>query len=275
MSSANIVSAICCFLTSLIFWGVSIYAFTRKDPMHFWSGSKVMPEEISDIPAYNRANALMWAIYAACMVLAGILSLFSVITGIILMVITIVPGILVLIVVYKSIYNRYRITSFTSTEIPNSSSNTSTKIHNTSKGSIKTAINLIATVIIFIGLVVMFYLGEKEPEVIINNDRIQIKGMYGLSIDLSEIADISLVEKSMKELGIGRRTNGYGGFGDTLKGNFNSDALGETMLFVHANSSPTIKIERAGKKDIYISYNNAERTNQLYKALMQVYAGKK
>jgi len=275
MSSANIVSAICCFLTSLIFWGVSIYAFTRKDPMHFWSGSKVMPEEISDIPAYNRANALMWAIYAACMVLAGILSLFSVITGIILMVITIVPGILVLIVVYKSIYNRYRITSFTSTEIPNSSSNTSTKIHNTSKGSIKTAINLIATVIIFIGLVVMFYLGEKEPEVIINNDRIQIKGMYGLSIELSEIADISLVEKSMKELGIGRRTNGYGGFGDTLKGNFNSDALGETMLFVHANSSPTIKIERAGKKDIYISYNNAERTNQLYKALMQVYAGKK
>ncbi|NLC19173.1 MAG: hypothetical protein GX757_08115 [Clostridiales bacterium] len=264
MSSANIVSAICCFLTSLIFWGVSIYAFTRKDPMHFWSGSKVMPEEISDIPAYNRANALMWAIYAACMVLAGILSLFSVITGIILMVITIVPGILVLIVVYKSIYNRYRITSFTST-----------KIHNTSKGSIKTAINLIATVIIFIGLVVMFYLGEKEPEVIINNDRIQIKGMYGLSIELSEIADISLVEKSMKELGIGRRTNGYGGFGDTLKGNFNSDALGETMLFVHANSSPTIKIERAGKKDIYISYNNAERTNQLYKALMQVYAGKK
>lgn len=243
--------------------------------MHFWSRSKVMPEEISDIPAYNRANALMWAIYAACMVLAGILSLFSVITGIILMVITIVPGILVLIVVYKSIYNRYRITSFTSTEIPNSSSNTSTKIHNTSKGSIKTAINLIATVIIFIGLVVMFYLGEKEPEVIINNDRIQIKGMYGLSIDLSEIADISLVEKSMKELGIGRRTNGYGGFGDTLKGNFNSDALGETMLFVHANSSPTIKIERAGKKDIYISYNNAERTNQLYKALMQVYAGKK
>jgi len=275
MSSANIVSAICCFLTSLIFWGVSIYAFTRKDPMHFWSGSKVMPEEISDIPAYNRANALMWAIYAACMVLAGILSLFSVITGIILMVITIVPGILVLIVVYKSIYNRYRITSFTSTEIPNSSSNTSTKIHNTSKGSIKTAINLIATVIIFIGLVVMFYLGEKEPEVIINNDRIQIKGMYGLSIELSEIADISLVEKSMKELGIGRRTNGYGGFGDTLKGNFNSDALGETMLFVHANSSPTIKIERAGKNDIYISYNNAERTNQLYKALMQVYAGKK
>lgn len=208
MTSANIVSAICCFFTSLIFWGVAIYAFTRKDPMHFWSGSKVMPEEISDIPAYNRANALMWAIYAACMVMAGILSLFSVMTGIIAMLITILPGILVLIAVYKSIYNRYRNTSFSSPEINNSTSNRSAEIPNSLfKGSKKSVINLIVTVLVFIGLAVMFYLGEKEPEVIINNDRIQIKGMYGLSIDITEISNIALIEKSMKEIGVGRRTN--------------------------------------------------------------------
>lgn len=265
MLSANIVSAFCCFLSSLFFWGISIYSFTRKDPMHFWSGSKVMPEEIRDIPAYNRANALMWAIYAACMVLAGILSLFSVIAGVAVMLITIVPGIAVLIVVYKKIYNKYKNSSFTNTEIINSSP----------KGSKKSVINLIVTVLILIGLPVMFYYSEKEPEVIIHKDRIQIKGMYGLSIDLSEITDISLIEKSMKEIGVGSRTNGYGGFGDTLKGNFKSDTLGETILFVRANSAPTIKIERAGKKDIYISFNNAERTNLLYSNLIQMYAEKK
>lgn len=79
----------------------------------------------------------------------------------------------------------------------------------------------------------------------------------------------------MKEIGVGSRTNGYGGFGDTLKGNFKSDTLGETILFVRANSAPTIKIERAGKKDIYISFNNAERTNLLYSNLIQMYAEKK
>lgn len=140
------------------------------------------------------------------------------------------------------------------------------------KESGKSVVRLITTVIVLIGLAVMFYFGEREPDVVINNDRIKIKGMYGLSINPSEITDISLIEKSMKEIGVGRRTNGYGGLGDTLKGNFKSDTLGETLLFVRAGSSPTIKIGRAGKRDIYISYKNAERTNQLYKDLMQVYA---
>lgn len=75
--------------------------------------------------------------------------------------------------------------------------------------------------------------------------------MYGVEIDFSEILEISLIEESMSDIGIGIRSNGYGGFGGSLKGNFKSDSIGDTLLFVYAKSSPTIKIERANKKDIY------------------------
>ena len=92
--------------------------------------------------------------------------------------------------------------------------------------------------------------------------------MYGVNIDFSEITSISLIEKSMDDIGVGRRTNGYGGFGETLKGNFESDINGKTLLFVQAKTSPTIKIERMDKKDVYISLRNSTNTEQLYRELM-------
>jgi hypothetical protein len=114
-----------------------------------------------------------------------------------------------------------------------------------------------------------FSYSEKEPEVRILDDHIQIEAMYGLNIDFSEIADISLIEKSMSDIGIGIRTNGYGGFGETLKGNFRSDTLGETLLFVQSKSSPTIRIEWIGKKDVYISFRSSESTEQLYRQMIE------
>jgi hypothetical protein len=69
----------------------------------------------------------------------------------------------------------------------------------------------------FVIIGIMSYYGSKDPIVDIRDRDIQIKKMYGLTIDLSEIADISLIEKSMDDIGIGTRTNGYGGF-DVTKG---------------------------------------------------------
>lgn len=79
---------------------------------------------------------------------------------------------------------------------------------------------------------------------------------------------IILIEKSMSDIGIGTRTNGYGGIGVALKGNFKSDNLGKTLLFVQSKSSPTIKIERTDKKDVYISFCNSESTEQLYREMI-------
>lgn len=252
MSDANILFAVICWMCSLIFWGIAIWAFKRKDPMHFWSGSTVRPEEIRDIPAYNRANGIMWSIYAACLLMAGLVSLFSIKTGSILLFIIFLPGIAVLIITYNRIYKKYRNISET---------------YNNSK--VKTTIPkaFIAVIIVILGF--LFYYSEKEPDVIIHDDHVQIKALYGLDIDFSEITDISLIDKSMKEIGTGIRVNGYGGFGETLKGNFKSETLGDTLLFVQSETSPTIKIERSGKKDIYISFRDSERTEQLYRELIE------
>lgn len=258
MTSANFVFAVTCWACSLIFGVIALWAFRRKDPMHFWSGSTIRPEEIRDIPAYNRANGIMWAIYTACMVLTGVLSLFSIMLGVILLVILCVPGIIVLIVIYKRIYNKYKSTSVITKKGDSDS--------DTSKAVIFFIILLSA--IIFITIGALFINGEKDANVSILDDRIQIKAMYGFDIYLSEVADISLLEKSMKEIGTGKRTNGYGGFGEALKGNFRSDTLGEIILFVQSKSSPTIKIERIGKKDVYISLSNGDSTIQLYRELI-------
>lgn len=257
MSSANILFAVICWLCSLIFGVIAVWAFKRKEPMHFWSGSTVRPEEIADIPAYNRANGLMWAIYTACMFVTGILSLFSIIAGAILLVIICVPGIAVLVVAYNRIYNKYRSASV--------SYKTGESKSKTSKPVIIAIALISAVMLIVIGA--LFYYGEKDPEISILDDCIQIKAMYGLNIYFTEIDEISLIDKNVSDIHFGRRTNGYGGIGGALKGNFKSDILGETLLFVQSNSSPIIKIGRTEKKDVYISLRNSESTEQLYHEL--------
>ena len=38
---------------SAVFTAIGVYAWHRKKPMWFWSGSTVKESEIADIPAYN------------------------------------------------------------------------------------------------------------------------------------------------------------------------------------------------------------------------------
>jgi len=152
MSSENIIFATICWLCSLIFGVIALWAFKRKAPMHFWSGSTVRPEEITDIPSYNRANGLMWAIYAVCMFVTGILSLFSIKVGAVLLVIVCVPGIAVLIFVYNRIYNKYRSTSVTY--------KTDDSALKTRKSVVVAAI--IISAVIFIAVGTLFFYGEKR-----------------------------------------------------------------------------------------------------------------
>lgn len=230
--------------------------------MHFWSGTTVSREEITDVPAYNRANAVMWGIYALSIVTAGIVSLFSMMAGIILLLVVFVGGLPVLVFAYKRIYKKYRNPIYSS------------KVKADKKARAQTTkaviiLSVIITVITCMVIGVIFYFGEKELEIDIREDSLQIKGMYGTTIAFGEIADISLIDKSMRDIGVGMRTNGYGGFGGTLKGHFKSETTGDALLFVEADSSPTIKIERIDKKDVYISFSDPEKTEEVYRKLIE------
>ena len=99
-----------CILVPLaaFFTGVGIFAWMRKKPMWFWSGSTVKESEITDVPAYNRANGIMWICFSLIYWVAAVLGIFKIdAAGIVIGVGTLV-GIVLLIVSYKKIYNKYR-----------------------------------------------------------------------------------------------------------------------------------------------------------------------
>jgi len=108
MAFENILFAAICWFCALILGLIALWAFKRKTPMHFWSGSEVKPEEISNIPAYNKANGMMWLKYTAATVFSGAVSLWSVGIGAILLTVVCVPGIAFLVINYKRIYNKYK-----------------------------------------------------------------------------------------------------------------------------------------------------------------------
>ena len=134
----------------------------------------------------------------------------------------------------------------------------------TSKAAIIVTVSIV--VISLIGGCVLTFFGAKDPTVNVHmfDSKIEIKSVYGLEIAFSEIADISLIEESMAEIGVGARTNGFGGFGQALKGHFRSDSQGEMLLFVQVDTVPTIKITRNGEQPIYLSLREGEATRALY-----------
>lgn len=93
---------------AIFFTGIGIYAWKRKKPMWFWSGSTVNENEITDVPAYNRANGIMWICYSLIFWIAAVLGIFRVEFAGVLVGVGTVVGAVVLIVVYKKIYSKYR-----------------------------------------------------------------------------------------------------------------------------------------------------------------------
>lgn len=93
---------------SALFTGIGIYAWRRKKPMWFWSGSTVEESEIRDIPAYNRANGRMWIVFSLPFWLSAFLGFWSEAVAGMLLAGACVIGLPVLVVVYQRIYKKYK-----------------------------------------------------------------------------------------------------------------------------------------------------------------------
>ena len=103
------VSLILCLICGVIFVGIGLYALKTKTPIHFWAGTVVKSEEITDIKAYNKANAIMWLVYGSLYIVAGILGFWSITLASIIMGLSALPGLILLICVYRRIEKKYRI----------------------------------------------------------------------------------------------------------------------------------------------------------------------
>ncbi|MBR5162900.1 MAG: hypothetical protein IKW79_02630 [Schwartzia sp.] len=90
------------------FTGIGIFAWRRKKPMWFWSGSEVKEREIRDVAAYNRANGIMWLAFSGVFWVSAILGAFSVETAGPVLGVGVIAGIPALIVAYTRIYKKYK-----------------------------------------------------------------------------------------------------------------------------------------------------------------------
>ncbi|MBE6935965.1 MAG: hypothetical protein E7458_05620 [Ruminococcaceae bacterium] len=103
----SIVMSLVCFLCGGVFLAIGQWARRRKEPMHFYSGTEVAPEEIRDIPAYNRANARLWSVYSLPYFLSAVIGIrYPGFAGI-LVGLSCMPGIFFLLFSYHRIYRKY------------------------------------------------------------------------------------------------------------------------------------------------------------------------
>ena len=94
--------------TSALFTGLGIFAWRRKKPMWFYSGSTVSEKEIADIPGYNRANGIMWLAFSAVFWISTVLGCCSMAAGGIVLMVGSIIALPLLPITYSRIYKKYR-----------------------------------------------------------------------------------------------------------------------------------------------------------------------
>ena len=104
----NIIWLIIMIPVSLLFTGIGIYAWRRKKPMWFWSGSTVKESEISDVTAYNRANGIMWLVFSLIMWVSTIFGIMNMKAGGILLIAGCTISVPILPIVYGKIYRKFK-----------------------------------------------------------------------------------------------------------------------------------------------------------------------
>ena len=108
-----VIMAVCCFGCGLTFDGIAMWAKKSSKPINFWSGTQVDPEKVTDIPAYNQANAVMWIVYSIPFWLAGLAGCFGFLGEVftmisaVLLAVACIPGGFLLVWQYRRIEKKY------------------------------------------------------------------------------------------------------------------------------------------------------------------------
>ena len=104
----NLIFPLIMFPCAASFTALGIFAWKRKKPMWFWSGSEVKAWQLTDVAAYNRAYGIRWIAFSLGFWAAAVLSLFNVPAAGILVMVTCLVGIPGLVIAYNRIYKKYK-----------------------------------------------------------------------------------------------------------------------------------------------------------------------
>ncbi len=108
----------------------------------------------------------------------------------------------------------------------------------------------------------LMFLGYQDYQLISQNDRIEITGVYGDKWKTGDIQQVELMEQMPK---VTMRQNGFG-LPTMAKGKFKVSGYGSCLLFIRKDSSPYLYIKLKDQK-IFINGENPEQTKEWYQEL--------
>lgn len=125
------------------------------------------------------------------------------------------------------------------------------------------AVAMIATVLVVIGVGVLIYYSSRPSQVDIAGDRVEISGMYGVTIQLASIDSVYVTDRIPR---VKIRTNGYSD-GTTLRGYFKVEQWGRCLFHIQDINAPMVVI--VGRDGNHVVYNsdNANTTSKVYKMI--------
>ncbi|MBL4937256.1 DUF3784 domain-containing protein [Clostridium sp. YIM B02515] len=134
----------------------------------------------------------------------------------------------------------------------------------TSSTQSKIAIGLVIGVLIVSGILVgtLFTHGNKETQVIVSDNLIDIKGPYSSKYSIKGIENIELKDTIPEILS---KSIGYD-MGSSQKGDFNLKGIGGARLYVNNEKGPYIYIKKEGKY-IIINLKDENKTRELYDSI--------
>ena len=246
-------------LSSLVSFAFSLWALKSTKPVHFWSGTSVDPSQIDDFKQYNQKNALMWGCHGALMLCVAALGLVNIQVATAMLIVLAIPGSVVLMWIYTQIRKRHSV---------NENENIIVQVRNkTSRFTLFIGLSITIITVIISGI--LFYYGDKDPDIRIENNSVTILSLYQTRLDFDNIEGIEIIHQSMYELGLGTRISGYKGFTQAAKGRFRSPTYGDIVVYVQGNTKVTIRIHVSNQNDVFISLRSVDATKALYDKLIK------
>lgn len=128
----------------------------------------------------------------------------------------------------------------------------------------KTAMIITILAVILIVSIPVLYLSRSNLNVSFSDDKMEISGLYGRDIPLSDITEVTLCN-SLPEISL--RTNGFS-LGDTCLGYFRTSEGKNIILFTHSDKY-FVRITQNDGTTHYLSYRDKEATEQLLQRLQE------
>jgi len=111
----------------------------------------------------------------------------------------------------------------------------------------------------------MFYVGLQPPVIRISPALLSVHdGLYHADVPMSEILEVSLQDTIPRVV---RKTNGFDA-GNTLRGDFRLEVLGQSRLFINRDVQPYVVIKTRGGF-LIVNFKDPQRTRALYDEVMR------